>query len=115
MSNTIDNAFITHFRTEIVNRYERNGGELRDMVTVYPGIVGSTVKVPRTGSVAAQVGKARHSKLQIANVPHDDVTITMQDIYASDMIDSLDELKSNAQFRKNYQDKLLNAVKRRID
>lgn len=115
MSATFDNTFVTQWRNEVVRKFSREGSLLRDMVTVYPGVTGSTLKIHRVGGVAAQVGRARHSNLTAANIPHDDVTISMSDIYATDYIDDLDQLKTNATFRQSYTQELMDAVTRRID
>ncbi|WP_374632857.1 phage capsid protein [Ferrovibrio sp.] len=115
MSSTIENAFITTWRNEVVHKFSRSGSLLRDTVTVYPGVTGKTIKVHRVGSVQATVGRPRHAPIPAADVPHDDIDITMLDIYARDYIDSLDMLKTNGEFRKNYTKELMDAVNRQID
>lgn len=94
MSQTIDQAFIKQFESEVHTAYQRMGSKLRGSVRTVTGVTGSTVRFPKIGKGAA-VTKDRHGIITPMNVEHTYVEVTLEDYYAGDWYDKLDGLKTN--------------------
>jgi len=94
MANTIDQAFITQFESDVHLAYQRMGSKLRNTVRQVNGVTGSTVKFQKIGKGAANT-KSRNGDVTGMEVAHTNVTATLTDHYAPEYIDKLDELKTN--------------------
>lgn len=114
MAGQIDQAFTKQFEREVHVAYQRMGSLLRNTVRVRNGVVGSTTSFPTIGRGTATT-KARHATVTPMNLQHDLIECTLSDYYAPDYIDSLDELKSNADYRKDYVDSGAYALGRKTD
>ena len=99
MSTTIDQAFIKQFEEEVHQAYQRMGSKLRNTVRVKNGVQGSSTVFQMVGKGAAST-KARHGMVPVMNVDHTPVECQLQDFYAGDWIDRLDELKINIDERQ---------------
>ena len=94
MSATIDQAFIKQFEAEVHMAYQRMGSKLKNMVRNVNGVKGSTVQFQKVAKGSAST-KARHAEVVAMNIVHSNVTATLNDFYAADYVDKLDELKVN--------------------
>ena len=94
MSTTIDNAFVAQFERELHEVFQRQGSRLRDTVRFKPDVVGSTTTFQKIGKGAAST-KARHGVITPMNQDHTAVVCTLDDFYAGDYADQLDEAKTN--------------------
>ena len=92
MSTEISNVFIEHFGAEVHAAYQRMGSKLRSMVRVRNDVKGSSTTFQRVGSGVA-MPKSRHGMVPVMNVSHEPVKCSLQDYYAGDWVDRLDELK----------------------
>ncbi|MBC6444292.1 MAG: hypothetical protein GDA50_02505 [Alphaproteobacteria bacterium GM202ARS2] len=92
MSVDISNVFIEHFSAEVHASYQRMGSKLRNMVRVRNDVKGSSTTFQRVGSGIAMT-KSRHGMVPVMNVSHTPVKCSLQDYYAGDWVDRLDELK----------------------
>lgn len=99
MSSTIDRAFVKQFEGEVHDAFQRQGSKLRRTVRVRNKVVGSTCVFQRIGKGVAQT-KLRHDFVPQMNAEHFSVEIALQDFYAGDYIDRLDELKVNIDERQ---------------
>ncbi len=93
MSISIDQAFVKQFETEVHEAYQRLGSKLRPTVRSKTGVKGASTVFQRVGSGIAST-KARHGQVPVMNVDHTNVECFLQDYYAGDWIDKLDELKA---------------------
>lgn len=91
---TIDLAFVKQYESEVHEAYQRMGSKLRGTVRTKNGIVGSSAYFPVTGKGTATT-KGRHGEIPAMNVDHSSVECTLQDWYAGEWVDRLDELKIN--------------------
>jgi hypothetical protein len=91
---TIDQAFIKQYEAEVHEAYQRQGSKLRGTVRTKSGVQGSSTFFPRVGTGTA-VTKARNAEIAAMNVGHSQVECVLQDWYAGDWVDRLDELKTN--------------------
>ena len=99
MSVSIDQSFITQFESEVKLAYQQMGSKLRNLVRVKSAVTGSTVTFQKLGKgEAAQ--KARHGDVPLMNAVHSTASATLSDWFAADLVDKLDELKTNIEERQ---------------
>lgn len=94
MATSIDQAFIKQFEAEVFTAYQRMGSKLRSTVRSKNNIVGSSTIFQKVGKGVAST-KSRHGNVPVMNVDHSAIEVTLQDYYAGDWVDKLDELKTN--------------------
>ena len=94
MATSIDQAFIKQFEAEVFTAYQRMGSKLRSTVRSKNNIVGATTIFQKVGKGVAST-KSRHGNVPVMNVDHTAVEVTLQDYYAGDWVDKMDELKTN--------------------
>jgi hypothetical protein len=99
VSTSIDQAFIKQFEEEVHQAYQRMGSKLRNTVRVKNGVKGSSTTFQKVGKGTADT-KARHASVPVMNLDHTPVECTLQDFYAGDWVDALDELKINIDERQ---------------
>ena len=94
MANTIDQAFIKQFETEVHMAYQRMGSKLRNTVRTVGNVAGNVVRFQKIGTGSAST-KSRNGMVTPMELAHTNVEATMNDFYAAEYIDKLDELKTN--------------------
>ena len=99
MSTTITQAFVKQFENEVFQAYQRMGSKLRGTVRTKSGVVGSSTVFQKIGKGIAST-KSRHGNVPVMNLDHSAVEVTLQDYYAGDWVDKLDELKVNIDERQ---------------
>lgn len=114
MAETITQAFITLFESEVHLAFQRMGSKLLNTVRRKNGVVGSTVKFPILGKGTATT-KARNAEVVAMNLVHTDVSATMADYYAPEWLDKLDTLKTNIEERMAYARSSAAACGRKAD
>lgn len=92
MSTSIPLSFTKQFEAEVHVMYQRMGSKLRNTVRNKNNIVGSSTVFQKVGKGAAAT-KARHGKVPVMNIDHAPVEIFLQDYYAGDWLDALDETR----------------------
>lgn len=113
MAMTPENAFITHFTEDVKHAYQLNS-KLWDVVRKRTGVTGSTCKFQTLGGVTANT-KARAANLTFLEPAHAQPTATLADAYAPTIIDKLDEIKSNIDYRNEYVKTVSKSLARKID
>lgn len=92
MSTKISSSFIKQFQADVHLAYQQMGSKLKDTVRYKNNIQGSSTVFQKVGKgVASQ--KARHGLVPVMNVDYSPVECELQDFYAGDWVDALDELK----------------------
>jgi hypothetical protein len=114
MSTTIDQAFIKQFEREVHEVYQRQGSKLRNTVRTISGVNGSSAVFQKVGAGVAST-KSTHGMVPVMNLNHSNVEVTLQDFYAGDWIDRLDELKTNIDERQVIAAAGANALGRKTD
>lgn len=89
---TIDVSFVKQYEADVHLAYQRQGSKFRGLVRTVNGVVGATTTFQKIGSGSA-VTKARNAVIAPMNLAHTTVECTLQDWYAGDWYDKLDELK----------------------
>lgn len=98
-ASTIDLAFIKQYEAEVHEAYQRMGSKLRGTVRTKSGIVGSSTTFQKVGKGSA-TQKGRNAQVPAMGITHTPVECTLQDWYAGDWVDKLDELKTNIDERR---------------
>ncbi len=114
MSTTIDQAFIKQFEREVHEAYQRQGSKLRNTVRTINNVNGSTAVFQKVGTGTAST-KSTHGMVPVMNLDHSNVEVTLQDYYAGDWVDRLDELKTNIDERQVIASAGAQALGRKTD
>lgn len=99
MATTIDQAFVKQFEREVHEAFQRQGSKLRNTVRVINNVNGAEAVFQKVGKGTAST-KSTHGMVPVMNLDHSAVTATLQDFYAGDWVDKLDELKINIDERQ---------------
>lgn len=113
MPNTIDQAFIRQFETEVHMAYQRMGSKLRNTVRT-TNVTGSSARFQKIGAGSAST-KSRNGAITPMELAHTNVEATMADFYAAEYIDKLDELKININERQAVAQSAAAALGRKTD
>jgi hypothetical protein len=114
MSTQIDAVFTKQFQSEVKEAYQRMGSKLRKTVRSKTGIEGSSTFFPRVGKGIA-AAKSRHGQVPVMNLEHFQIECILQDYYAGDWVDRLDELKADINERSVIADAGAYALGRKTD
>ena len=114
MANTIDQAFIKQFETEVHLAYQRMGSKLRNTVRTAGNVRGNIVRFQKIGTGSANT-KSRNGNVTPMELAHTNVEATMEDFYAPEYIDKLDELKTNIDERQAVAQSAAAALGRKTD
>ena len=93
-TNTVDQAFIRQYEAEVHQAYQRQGSILLHTVRRKTNVKGKSTTFQKIGKGSAG-SKARNGDVPIMNPDHTPVEVTLVDKYAAQIIDKLDELKTN--------------------
>lgn len=99
MATSIDQAFIKQFEREVHESYQRQGSKLRNTVRTINEVNGSSAVFQKVGKGTAST-KSTHGMVPVMNLAHTAVECTLQDYYAGDWVDRLQELKVNIDERQ---------------
>ena len=99
MSVSIDNVFVKQFEADVHLAYQQMGTKLRSTVRSKSGVVGASTTFQKVGRGTAST-KSRHGIVPVMNLNHEPVECVLQDYYAGDWVDALDELKVNIDERR---------------
>lgn len=99
MATSIDQAFIKQFEREVHESYQRQGSKLRNTVRTINEVNGSSAIFQKVGKGTAST-KSTHGMVPVMNLAHTAVECTLQDYYAGDWVDRLQELKVNIDERQ---------------
>lgn len=114
MATTIDQAFIKQFEREVHEAYQRQGSKLRNTVRNISNVNGSSAVFQKIGKGTAST-KSTHGMVPVMNLDHTSVEVVLNDYYAGDWIDRLDELKINIDERQVIANAGANALGRKTD
>lgn len=92
MSTSVSTSFVKQYSKDVHDAFQRRGSFLRGAVRFEPNVVGETVTFQKAGKGVA-TSKARHGQVTPMNQSHTAVPASMEDKYAGDWVDKLDENK----------------------
>ena len=90
----IDAVFAKQFQAEVHEAYQRQGSKLRPSVRSKTGVTGSSTFFPKVGKGTA-AAKTRNGAVPVMNLEHAQIECVLQDYYAGDWVDRLDQLKTD--------------------
>lgn len=93
MAMDIDVSFVKQYESEVHEAFQRQGSLLRNTVRAKQ-VMGTSTTFQKVGTGTA-TQKSRNGVVPPMNVDHDNVECFLQDWYAGDWFDKLDELKIN--------------------
>ncbi len=114
MATTIDQAFIKQFEREVHEAYQRQGSKLRNTVRSINNVKGASAIFQKVGKGTAST-KSTHGMVPVMNLAHSNVECALQDFYAGDWVDRLQELKINIPERQVIAAAGANALGRKTD
>ena len=94
MSTSIDTAFVKQFEREVHSAYQRMGTKLRNTVRTSSNVKGASCTFQKVGKGTAMT-KSSGGMVPVMNLEHTAVEVALQDYYAGDWLDKLDEIKLN--------------------
>lgn len=94
MSTSIDQSFVRQYEKDVHHTFQRQGGYLRPAVRMKTNIVGRSTTFQKIGTGVATT-KARHGVITPMNQDHTPIECVLEDFYAGDWVDKLDEAKVN--------------------
>ena len=94
MSTSITTAFVRDYNKDFQAVFQRPGASLRDTVRTKDNIIGKSTTFQKIGKGSATT-KARHGVITPMNQSHTAPVCTLEDFYAGDWYDKLDEAKVN--------------------
>ena len=113
MANTIDQAFIKQFETDVHMAYQRMGSKMKNTVRT-TNVTGNVARFQKIGTGSAST-KSRNGNVTPMELAHTNVEVTMADYYAAEYIDKLDELKTNINERQAIAQSAAAALGRKTD
>ena len=90
---TISTSFIEEFESGVHMAYQRMGSKLRNTIRTANGVKNKTT-FQKLGKGFATT-KARHGNVAPMNLEHTNVSVTVEDYFAGEWIDDLDQLRIN--------------------
>ena len=114
MSTSITTAFITAYEAKVKLNFQRMGTVILQAVRWRRDVVGQTASFNTIGTGSATT-KARHGTITPMNQSHTAPTVTLDDFYAGDWVDALDEAKTNIDERDAIAKSGAMALGRKID
>lgn len=100
-STEVDNAFIKQYAAEAKIAYQRLGSKLRNFVRRQTGVNAQDLTFQKIGRGTAN-SKGRHDDVTPMNLSHSSVTATLVDKFAPELIDKLDQIKTNVELVRPY-------------
>lgn len=98
-SKNIESIFAKQFEADVHLAYQQMGTKLRSTVRSKSGVVGASTTFQKVGKGTAST-KSRHGLVPVMNLNHEPIECILQDYYAGDWVDALDELKTNIDERR---------------
>ncbi len=114
MSVSITQAFIKQYEADVHIAYQRMGAKLRNTVRSKTSTTGAATVFQKAGTGVAAT-KSRHGMVPVMNIEHTQVECALEDYYAGDWLDKLDEIKTNVDERKTLVDAGAYALGRKTD
>lgn len=99
MTTQVSKSFIKNFEADVHLAYQQMGSKLKNTVRFKNDVIGSSTVFQKVGKGIAS-GKARHGLVPVMSVDHSPVECELQDYYAGDWVDALDELKMSIDERR---------------
>ena len=114
MSTSVDQSFVQQYERDVHHVFQRRGSKILKTIRHKPGIIGKSTTFQKVGQGVATT-KARHGAITPMNQEHTPITVPLQDFYAGDWVDKLDEAKLNIDEREVIAKGGAKALGRKVD
>lgn len=115
MSTQLSNSFVRQYEEDVHHDFQRMGSLIRNTVRTVNGVVGTSTTFQRIGTGTAVQKSAINGVIAPMSIDHTPVVCTLQDWYAPDLVDKLDENKINYDERQAIVRSGAYALGRRTD
>lgn len=115
MSDTIDQAFVDQFSSEIHVLAQQKGSRLEGCVSLESGIKGSSLSVERIGTTEAQQRLTRHADTKYQDTPSSKRWLDLTDWDNADLIDDEDKVRMLIDPGNEYVMNIVNSLNRAKD
>ncbi len=92
-------SFTKQFEKDVHLAYQQTGSKLKNAVRFKNNVRGASTVFQKVGKGVATT-KTRHGLVPVMNLDHAPVECALQDFYAGEWVDALDELKTNHDERR---------------
>jgi hypothetical protein len=106
--------FIEQFESEVYEAFQNKGGVFQPRVRVKQ-IAAEKTHFPKIGIAPEAQPKSRKGKVPLMDILRDTQECSVSDWYAADMIDQLDELKTNVNEKEATKKQIVNSMRRKWD
>lgn len=114
MSNTVDRAFITQFRDNVIHLAQQEGARLGGAVSRMD-VVGKSANVERLGTLDMSERVSRHQDVTYDDIEHSRRRLIIKDYEKALLLDKQDEMKMLLDLRSPYAVALARSAARNID
>ena len=114
MSTTVDQSFVRQYERDVHHIFQRRGSKILKTIRHKPNVIGKSTTFQKVGKGTATT-KARHGTITPMNQDHTPIEVTLQDFYAGDWVDKLDEAKLNIDERQVIAKGGAKSLGRKID
>lgn len=114
MTQSVPTSFIQLYDAEVKAAYQRQGSMLRNTVRTRNQVGAERIYFPKLGKGMATT-KARHADVTPMGLEHTRAFADMEDHYAPEYIDDLDQAKVNWSLRRDYAMASAMAIGRKVD
>ena len=112
---TITAHFTEEFNSELFTAFQNMGGVFRSRVRRKTGVVGYRTHFPKIGLGGTALPKTRKGKVPLMDIVRTRVSCDLTDLYGADMVDDMDELKTNVEERGAVQKAIAMSLARSED
>lgn len=110
----IDVTFIKLYESELYEAFQNMGNAMRARLRVKT-INGISTRFPKIGTAPKAQPKTRKGKVPLLEILNDTVEVSVVDYYGADMIDTMDELKTNVDEKGATQRQIVQSLGRTWD
>lgn len=106
---------IEEFNQELYAAAQNKGGFMKPRARRKTGVIGYRTHFPKIGVAPAAQPKTKNGKVPLLDIARTRVFCDLNDFYGADLIDDLDELKTNVAERTAVQDAITWSLNRKED
>lgn len=106
---------ISVFNAELYAAAQNKGGIMKPRTRRKTGVIGTTAYFPKFGVAPTAQGKTRNGKVPLMDIARTRTSCTLADFYGADLIDDLDQLKTNVAEKAAVQDAISWSLYRKED
>lgn len=111
----INKHFTQEFNQELFVAFQNKGGVMRGRLRRKTGVVGERTHFPKIGLAPVAQPKTRHGLVPVMDIARDRVSCDLTDMFASTLLEDMDQLKTNVEEKGAVQSALAMSLARSED